>query len=997
MAQQASSSHSTSSSSWCSYDVFLSFRGEDTRKTFTDHLYTAFVNANFRTFRDNDELERGEDIKPGFKRAIQQSRSSVVVFSKDYASSKWCLNELVMILKLKKTSDHVVLPVFYDVDPSHLRKQTGSLAEAFAKHQKVQSFDTVKEWREALAEAADLAGMVLQNEEDGHEAKFIQKIVKVIEDKLRRTHVSFDPYLIGIHSRVQSINSWLQDRSKEVGILVIYGMHGMGKTTMAKFVYKSNFEIFERHSFLENIRETAEKPNGSIQIQKQLLHDITNGRKIKIYSTSQGMSAIEDVISSKRVLLVLDDVDDMDQLLGEVIGMQDRLYPGSKIIVTTTYAGLLNAHQQVLSHNAETLNDDESLELFSLHAFGQDIPTERYMDHSRRVVQHCGGLPLALKVLGSSLSGKRVAIWESTLNKLETIPNGQISQKLKLSYDSLQDTHDQDLFLHIACFFIGMDRDDIVRILDECDFFTDVGIQNLMDRYLVTLNGYNQVQMHHMIRDMGRGIVRLESKEPGERSRLWHHKDSFNVLTEKNGTKKIEGLILNMQMHPAYARLRNSNDQTVLETNGFAQMHKLKLLQLSYVQLNGCYKEFSTGLRWLCWFKFPFDSLPSNFPLESLVALEMCCSSLRQVWKGTELLPSLKILNLSHSRDLTKTPDFSFVPKLERLILKNCESLIHVDESIGNLEGLVHLNMEDCKSITKLPRNISMLTSLETLIISGCSNLSMFSLDMREMESLKVFEADGVPVHRLLTAAEEVTLCPRPNVEISRASYLPRNLVDLRLSNCNLSNDDFPRELGSLSSLKILDLGSNPICSLPDCVRGITGLDSLSFYNCTRLKSLVRLPTVGNLSILGCKALGKVTFQSFSQVNSRMRSVRYTGIRNVDEVLEYEYRYKIEPIEIVDMEMINLLGLGNLKYFTESFVMSQYLRLAFGWKAVRRPIQGLQECGIFSTFLPGNEVPQYGLFSHKSNGSLIFYCACTSQSQVPRLEHLLCLCKIHQQ
>ncbi|CAN6684964.1 unnamed protein product [Malus baccata var. baccata] len=589
MAQQASSSHSTSSSSWCSYDVFLSFRGEDTRKTFTDHLYTAFVNANFRTFRDNDELERGEDIKPGFKRAIQQSRSSVVVFSKDYASSKWCLNELVMILKLKKTSDHVVLPVFYDVDPSHLRKQTGSLAKAFSKHQKVQSFDTVKEWREALAEAADLAGMVLQNEEDGY------------------------------------------------------------------------------------------------------------------------------------------------------------------------------------------------------------------------------------------------------------------------------------------------------------------------------------------------------------------------------GTKKIEGLILNMQMHPAYARLRNSNDQIVLETNGFAQMHKLKLLQLSYVQLNGCYKEFSTGLRWLCWFKFPFDSLPSNFPLESLVALEMCCSSLREVWKETELLPSLKILNLSHSRDLTKTPDFSFVPKLERLILKSCESLIHVDESIGNLEGLVHLNMEDCKSITKLPRNISMLTSLETLIISGCSNLSMFSLDMREMESLKVFEADGVPVHRLLTSAEELTLCPRPNVEISRASYLPRNLVDLRLSNCNLSNDDFPRELGSLSSLKILDLDSNPICSLPDCVRGITGLDSLSFYNCTRLKSLVRLPTVGNLSILGCKALEKVTFQSFSQVDSRMRCIGYTGIRKVDEVLEYECWYKIEPIEIVDMEMINLLGLGNLKYSTESFVMSQYLRLAFGWRAARRPIQGLQECGIFSTFLPGSE------------------------------------------
>ncbi|RXH87843.1 hypothetical protein DVH24_034743 [Malus domestica] len=167
-AQQAAPSSNTYCSSGCSYDVFLSFRGEDTRVNFADHLYTALDNASFRTFRDENDLERGESIKPELEKAIQQSLSSVVVFSKNYASSKWCLNELVMILKLKKTSDHVVLPVFYDVDPSHVRNQTGSLAKAFARHQKTQSCDTVKEWREALTEVAGLAGMVLQNEADGY-------------------------------------------------------------------------------------------------------------------------------------------------------------------------------------------------------------------------------------------------------------------------------------------------------------------------------------------------------------------------------------------------------------------------------------------------------------------------------------------------------------------------------------------------------------------------------------------------------------------------------------------------------------------------------------------------------------------------------------------------------------------------------------------------------------------------------------------------------------
>ncbi|XP_068328607.1 toll/interleukin-1 receptor-like protein [Pyrus communis] len=144
------------------YDVFLSFRGEDTRKNFTDHLYTALNNKGFLTFRDDNELKRGEAIKPELKKAIQLSRTSVVVFSKDYASSRWCLDELVVILKHKRTStDHVVLPVFYDVDPSHLRKQTGSIGKAFAEHQRTQSSKKVKGWREALAEVANLAGMVL--------------------------------------------------------------------------------------------------------------------------------------------------------------------------------------------------------------------------------------------------------------------------------------------------------------------------------------------------------------------------------------------------------------------------------------------------------------------------------------------------------------------------------------------------------------------------------------------------------------------------------------------------------------------------------------------------------------------------------------------------------------------------------------------------------------------------------------------------------------------
>ncbi|VVA19479.1 PREDICTED: TMV resistance N [Prunus dulcis] len=338
-AQQTSSSNARRH---CLYHVFLSFRGEDTH----------------------------------------------------YASSRWCLDELVVILEHKRTSDdHVVLPVFYDVDPSHVRKQTGSLAKAFARHEKTQPLEKVKEWRDALAKVADLAGMVLQNQAHGYEAKFIKKIVKVIGEKLSRTPLNVDRNMIGMQSRVQNINLWLQHGSTDdVGILVIYGISGIGKTTIAKHVYNSNFQKFEGSSFLENIKEISQQPNGLVQIQTQLLYDILNGTEVKIHGVSQGITEIEKAISSKRVLLVLDDVDHVEQL-NAVHLMKDRFCPGSKIIVTTRHRGLLEAHQFITEvHAVKTLDHIESLELLSWHAFGQDHPLEDYTEYSKKLVDHCGGL-----------------------------------------------------------------------------------------------------------------------------------------------------------------------------------------------------------------------------------------------------------------------------------------------------------------------------------------------------------------------------------------------------------------------------------------------------------------------------------------------------------------------------------------------------------------------------------------------------------------------------
>ncbi|CAN6582545.1 unnamed protein product [Malus baccata var. baccata] len=931
------------------YDVFLSFRGEDTRKTFTDHLYTALNNAGFLTFRDDDELERGEDIKPGLQKAIQQSRTSVVVFSKDYASSRWCLDELVLILERKRTtSDHVVLPVFYDVDPSHVRKQTGSVGKAFARSQKNQSSEKVEGWRKALAEIADLAGMVLQNQADGYESTFIKNIVKVIGDKLSRTPLSVEPKLIGIQSQAERINLWLQDGSSDVGIFVVYGMSGIGKTTIAKHVYNSNFGSFQGSSFIENIKETADRPNGLVQIQMQLLCDILNGKEVKIHSVSEGIIKIERAVSSRRVLLVLDDVDQMDQL-DAILRMKDQFYPGSKILITTRRERLLKADQVTEMHNVQTLDYNESLKLFSWHAFGQDHPIEEYMEHSKQLVQHSSGLPLALKVLGSSLSGESIGVWKSALEKLKVIPDGEIMNKLRISYESLKDDHDQKLFLHVACFLIGRNKSYIVRILDGCDFYTIIGIQNLIDRCLVTLDEYGKVKMHDMIRAMGREIVRQESKEPEKRSRLWHHKDSFQVLRKKNGTKKIQGLVLDMRNHPANSPI-NTNE-IVLGTNAFAGMCNLQLLHLSHVQLDGCYADFPTGLRWLCWLGFPLDSLPIDFPLENVIVLEMQYSSLRQVCKGTKFLPSLKILDVSHSHALSETIDFSLFPNLEELILVDCTSLKNIHESIGSLERLMYLNIRDCKNLRKLPKNMCMLKSLETLILSGCSNLDEFPMEiMKKMESLKVLETDGIPIGELWPERSSTIL-----------SSFPCSLVELSLKGCNLSDDVFTTDLIALSYLRRLHLDENPICSLPVFIKGLRRIDKLSFDGCDRLESLMGLPEVHQwISIAGCISLKKITYHSPERCNR-------LHVRDNRNLVEWQCYYKIEPIDRVDVEMIKLLGLCNL----ESMLAVQ-MRYPFTCRYPKEvPVQGLYQHGIFSTFFVGNKVP--GRFSYKSIKSSISF------------------------
>ncbi|XP_028091620.1 TMV resistance protein N-like [Camellia sinensis] len=220
------------------------------------------------------------------------------------------------------------------------------------------------------------------------------------------------------------------------------------------------------------------------------------------------------------VLIVLDDVDTIDQL-DAILGTRDLLFQGSKIIITTRHEPLLRAYEVCHIHKVGNLDYNESLELFSWHAFGQNRPIDGFIEVSEWVIQYCGGLPLAIKFFGSSLLGKSLNVWKIQLEKLKAIPDYQVIEKLKISNDSLQDDHDKNLFLYVTCFFVGTDEDWVVTILDGCDFYTMIGIQNLIDRCLLMIDKHKNLVMHQFVQEMGKEIVHQElPKELGEHSRL---------------------------------------------------------------------------------------------------------------------------------------------------------------------------------------------------------------------------------------------------------------------------------------------------------------------------------------------------------------------------------------------------------------------------------------------------------------------------------------------
>uniref|UniRef100_M4DHQ0 TIR domain-containing protein n=1 Tax=Brassica campestris TaxID=3711 RepID=M4DHQ0_BRACM len=335
-----SSLSSSSSSSFTpqKYNVFLNFRGADTRKNFVSFLYRDLVAKEIRTFKDDKELERGQ---------------------------------LVKILKLEKQGLIKVLPIFYDVDPCDVRRQTGAVKKHFEKHKKRLSREKVKSWRDALNYLAELSGECSQNWED--DSKLVVEITERITERVSKMLFSVKPRngnnLIGIDEHMNELYPRLDLSSKEgVRVIGIWGRGSMGRSALARHVYESISHNFEAHCFLEDVRKISQHCRKS-HLQEELL-SMMQGEGLNTKSSHRCLKAIRARLRNKKVLLVANDVDKIEQLesLGEEFSWFGH---GSRVVITTQDRQLLSSWGVKIVYEVEFLKCCEVRKLFRSEAFKQ--------------------------------------------------------------------------------------------------------------------------------------------------------------------------------------------------------------------------------------------------------------------------------------------------------------------------------------------------------------------------------------------------------------------------------------------------------------------------------------------------------------------------------------------------------------------------------------------------------------------------------------------------
>ncbi|XP_009122186.1 disease resistance protein RPS6 [Brassica rapa] len=932
-----------SSSRSRSLQVFPSFRGKDVRQTFLSHLIVALDRKLVCTVFKDSQIERGHSISPALVQAIRDSRVSIVVLSKNYASSSWCLDELLEILKCREELGQIVMTIFYDLDPSDVRYQIGEFGKAFEKTCEKKTADVTKQWGLALTEVANIHGH--HSRKWDSEAHMVDDFVNDVSCKLNCSQSSSEEFddLIGIEAHIANMVSLLSMDAEQVLMVGIWGPSGIGKSTIARALFGRLSYRFQRCVFidrsfidktLENFRRINLDDYGvKLQLQEKFLSEILDHKDVKI----DHLGVLGGRLQNHKVLIVLDDVDDR-LLLDALVGQTLWFGSGSRIIVVTKDVHLLRSHGIERVYEVGFPSEDQALEMFCQSAFKRNSPADGFMDLAVEVSKLAGNLPLGLNLLGSSLRGRNKEDWIDMLPELRTCLNGDIERTLRFGYDRLKETHKR-LFLHIACLFNGEKVDSLKWLLADSDVDVNTGLRVLVERSLIRITTHlcKTVEMHNLLQEMGRGMVSAQSfDEPGERQFLTDSKNICDVLEDNSGTKAVLGISWNIS---------EIAELFTLDEDAFKGMRNLRFLKIyknplerneeTKLYLPQGIQSLSRRLRLLHWDAYPMSRMPSDFSPAYLVELGMIDSELEKMWEGPQPLKYLKNMSLWRSKKLKEVPDLSKAPNLEELYLADCQSLEMLPSSIRYLKNLKTLNMEECSKLEFLPTNIN-LESLSNLTLYGCSlirsfpdishNISVLSLENTAIEEVPWWIEKMTGLTGLFMSGCGKLSRISPNI-----SKL-KHLEDVDFSLCYALTEDSwqddPQVVPAPNPIGDLDMSDNTFTRLPHSLVSIKPQE-LNIGNCRKLVSLPELQT-SSLKILraqDCESLESIS-HLFRNPETILHFINCFKLEQECLIRSSVFKYMILPGRQVPPEYFTHRASGS--YLTipllESFLHGSFLR-----------------------------------------------------------------------
>ncbi|CAN6866417.1 unnamed protein product [Brassica oleracea] len=557
-------------------------------------------------------------------------------------------------------------------------------------------------------------------------------------------------------------------------------------------------------------RTCSDDYTAKLNLQQQIMSQISP-KDVKIGH----LEAVKGRLFDKKVLVVLDDVDESMQL--EAMANETSWFGrGSRIIITTQDQNVLRAHDVQDVYRVDSPPPHTALKIFCRYAFRQDSPYAGFEKLAGKVTNLVGELPLGLKVMGSYFRGMSRQKWEKSLLRLTKHLDGSIARILKFSYDAL-DMEDKVLFLYIACFFNYESIAKLEKYL--ANEFSDLrsGLDILAEKSLISMNNSGYLEIQKLLEQLGRDIVHQEYiREPGRPQFLVDTRNIREVLTNNTVSTNVRGIKFDLS--------ELSEDLNISE-RAFEGLSNLQFLRFHYrignrrnqLHLPRGLNNIPTGLRILHWDQFPGTSLPSDMNPQSLVELVMHGSKLEKLWEET------KEMDLNQCTSLVELPSsIGKASNLKKLDLVHCSSLVQLPPSIGDNTNLQNLDLSNCSSLVELPSSMDYLINLEKLNVSHCSSFVKFTF----------------------SSARELNLAHCTSlVELAPSTGTLFNLEKLDLSHCS-SIVELPSSVENATKLLHLNLeGCSSLMDLPSCIGNATSLQKFYLNNCSSLEKLSNSPS----------------------------------------------------------------------------------------------------------------------------------------------------------